>query len=85
MKFALCVTSRPSAEAPDRAYTCTETYRVRWEDMPRTEPVSRSSASRWRSPSWASYDHIDEAWVETYLRPSDFAFGAYDGEEWWAC
>jgi ribosomal protein S18 acetylase RimI-like enzyme len=61
-------------------YTCAETYRVRWAD-------DGNDAGFWleraplAKPYVGRYAHIDEAWVETYLRPADYAFGAYDGGE----
>jgi streptothricin acetyltransferase len=59
-------------------YLCKDTFQVTYTEdelgtrftlelVPLAQPVERS------------YDHIDEEWVQQYLRPADFAFGAYDG------
>jgi ribosomal protein S18 acetylase RimI-like enzyme len=60
-------------------YTCTETYRVRWDDHEQATGFSLERVPL-AEPYVGRYNHIDEAWVETYLRPSDCAFGAYDGK-----
>ena len=62
------------------AYTCTETYRVRWEE---TDGAAAFTLERvaLEQPHSGRYDHIDAAWVEEYLRPADYAFGAYAGAE----
>ena len=60
-------------------YTCTDTFQVSFfEDESSMSfnlelvPLSKAVERR--------YEHIDEEWVQNYLRPSDFAFGAYDEE-----
>ena len=61
-------------------YTCSETYRVRWEDG-KSSTVFTLERIPLAQPFVGRYDHIDDAWAATYLRPSDYVFGAYDGEE----
>jgi ribosomal protein S18 acetylase RimI-like enzyme len=61
-------------------YTCSETYQVRWKDSESSTAFTLERVPL-EQPFVSRYDHIDAAWVEAYLRPSDFAFGAYAGEE----
>lgn len=60
-------------------FTCAETYQVHWDDNEQATSFSLKRVPL-AHPFESRYDHIDEAWVETYLRPADFAFGAHDGE-----
>jgi ribosomal protein S18 acetylase RimI-like enzyme len=62
------------------AYVCKDTYRVRWADAETSTSFTIERVPL-EQPYVGRYDHIDAAWVETYLRPSDFAFGAYAGED----
>jgi ribosomal protein S18 acetylase RimI-like enzyme len=71
------------AEALNRLtgpYTCGETYLVRWTDDESATTFTLERAAL-EEPFVGRYAHIDAVWVETYLRPADFSFGAYDGEE----
>jgi ribosomal protein S18 acetylase RimI-like enzyme len=61
-------------------YTCSETYRVRWEDSEGGTVFSLERVPL-ETPFVGRYEHIDAAWIEAYLRPSDFAFGAYAGSQ----
>jgi ribosomal protein S18 acetylase RimI-like enzyme len=58
----------------------TDTCRVEWEDSAEG-CVFRLAFVPLAEPHAHRYEHIDAEWVETYLRPAQYAFGAYTSGE----
>lgn len=59
---------------------CRDVYRVVYQEH-ENGAVFELQLTPLETPHIHRYDHIDDDWVETWLRPAGFSFGAYDGEQ----
>jgi ribosomal protein S18 acetylase RimI-like enzyme len=60
-------------------FTCTETYRVRYDDSAERSGFELEAVAL-ETPYVHRYSHIDDEWVRAYLAAADFSFGAFDGD-----
>ena len=60
-------------------FLCQEIYRVVWSDSESFTGFTLELASL-DTPHEHNYGHMDEEYIQQYLRPADFSFGAYEGD-----
>lgn len=58
---------------------CQDTYRVVYLEN-ETSVRFELQLVPLKTPYTHRYEYIDEEWVQTWLRPAGFSFGAYDGD-----